>query len=461
MAFQVYDTLRRAKSEFEPVSPGKVGIYSCGMTVQAKPHVGHMRAALIGDLVRRYVQHKGYDVTFVTNFTDVDDKIIKVAADEGVPYAEVAERNIQEYFKFADLLNIRRADVYPKATEHIEEMVELIAKLMDRGFAYQGGSDVYYDVGKFGDYGKLSGRNTDELRAGARIEPGENKKSPLDFTLWKGAKPGEPAWKTPWGEGRPGWHIECSAMSMKYLGETFDFHGGGRDLVFPHHENEIAQSEAATGKPFVRYWIHNGMVNLTGEKMSKSTKHFFLIEDICAEFDPRVVRLYLLSTHYRSPIEFSHERLREATARYERLVNTLELSKEAASGGDGQVDVPEVNQAVGQFHRAMDDDFNTARALASISDLSRLIHRFMEDGERARAAVARENMVALGDLLGLSFEGEEAAIPEEVMELVRRREKARAEKDWELADGLRQKIESLGFTAEDTRSGVRVRRKKS
>jgi cysteinyl-tRNA synthetase len=461
MEFVVHDTLRRGKREFKPVTPGKVGIYGCGMTVQSQPHVGHMRAALVGDLIRRYISLKGYDVTFVSNFTDVDDKIIQVAAEEGISCEEVAERNIEEYFKYADLLNIKRADIYPKATEHIDEMVELISRLMEKGYAYQGGPDVYFDVGKFSEYGKLSGRNPEELRVGARIEPGEHKQSPLDFTLWKGAKPGEPAWKTPWGEGRPGWHIECSAMSMKYLGETFDLHGGGRDLVFPHHENEVAQSEAATGKPFVNYWVHNGMVNLTGEKMSKSTKHFFLIGDVCKEFDPKVVRLYLLSTHYRSPIEFSHERLSEALSRHERLVNTIELSEGVRPEAGTADSAPEVDTIIDDFYQAMDDDFNTARALASISDLSRLVHKFLEEGEKTRACIARDAMITLGEYLGLAFSPEQLDIPAEVLALAERRQKARKDTDWALADALRDQIESQGFVAEDTKEGVRVRRKKT
>src|SRR5580765_4024262 len=304
-----------------------VGMYVCGMTVQNKPHVGHIRASLSAEVMRRYFEHLGHTVTYVYNFTDVDDKIIERAASEGVEYQSVSERNIDSYLRFADLHNILRATHYPRATQHIGEMHAMIAKLIEKGFAYAGGGDVYYDVRRKSDYGKLSGRRVDELREGYRIEPGEAKRDPLDFALWKGAKPGEPAWESPWGPGRPGWHIECSAMAMKYLGERFDIHGGGQDLIFPHHENEIAQSEAASGKPFANFWTENGMVNLSGEKMSKSTGKLFFIEDIAASADPEVVRFYLLSTHYRSPIDFSHDRLEEARIAYQRLRTPLERAE--------------------------------------------------------------------------------------------------------------------------------------
>ncbi|HER43182.1 MAG TPA: cysteine--tRNA ligase, partial [Candidatus Eisenbacteria bacterium] len=318
MTLRVYDTLRGTKEEFEPVEDRKVGIYFCGMTVQDRPHLGHMFAFVAGDMIRRYLAYKGFDVTYVQNFTDIDDKIIARAGDEGVDYKTVAERNIGEYFKFADVLNILPADVYPRATEHIGDIIALIRRLEEKGLAYAAGGDVYYRVRRFPEYGKLSKRRVDELVSGARIGVDEQKEDPLDFTLWKGAKEGEPSWDSPWGKGRPGWHIECSAMSMKYLGETLDMHGGGQDLVFPHHENEIAQSEGATGKPFVRYWMHNGLINLRGEKMSKSTGHFFSVEDVNKNFSGDVIRFYLLSTHFRSNAEFSEERLREAEAGLER-----------------------------------------------------------------------------------------------------------------------------------------------
>jgi len=324
VSLRVYDTRRRQKVPFEPVQPGRAGMYVCGMTVQDKPHVGHMRYAVAADVIRRYLEMKGFAVTYVTNFTDIDDRIIDRANREGIPFGDVSERNMEAFLTYADLLNIKRATHYPRATEHVPEIIELIRRLIEKGHAYASGGDVYFDVRSYPKYGELSGRKLDELRSGVRIEVGESKRDPLDFTLWKGAKPGEPSWPSPWGPGRPGWHIECSAMAMKYLGDTFDFHGGGQDLVFPHHENEIAQSEAATGKPLARYWVENGLVLLSGTKMSKSERHFFLIEDVARQVEPQVIRFYLQSTHYRSPIEFSHERLGEAGEPPAELVGVVD-----------------------------------------------------------------------------------------------------------------------------------------
>jgi cysteinyl-tRNA synthetase len=383
MTLRVYDTMTRQKREFEPVHPGRAGMYVCGMTVQDKPHVGHIRAALAGDLMRRYLLHLGFDVTYVYNFTDVDDRIIERANREGLTFEAVSQRNIDAYLTFADLHNIMRATHYPRATQHIHEILDMIGTLVDKGYAYAAGGDVYFEVRRKADYGKLSGRSVDDLLAGARIEVGEAKKDPLDFALWKGAKPGEPAWDSPWGRGRPGWHIECSAMSTKYLGEHFDIHGGGQDLIFPHHENELAQSEAATGKPFASFWTENGLVNLTGEKMSKSTGHLFFIEDIAREVDPEIVRYYLLSTHYRSPIEFSHERLAEAGVAYQRLRSPLERTG-AWSDGDGSTPGGALGEAVANadrlFHEAMDDDFNSAKAIGHLFDMSRDINRALDEG---------------------------------------------------------------------------------
>ena len=301
MALQVYDTLRRGKVPFEPVNPGKVGMYICGMTVQGTPHVGHMRAFMTGDLIRRVFRARGYDVTLVQNFTDIDDKIIRKAAEAGMDTKDFAEKNIQAFFEAADWMGIERADHYPRATEHIPEIIALIEKLIEKGHAYASGGDVFFAVTSKDDYGKLSGKRVDELRTGVRIEVDEDKRHPVDFTLWKAAKEGEPAWDSPWGPGRPGWHIECSAMAMKYLGETIDLHGGSRDLVFPHHENELAQSEAATGCPFCMHWAEGGLVNLGGQKMSKSTGIAFNVADVRNEVESATLRLYLLSTHYRTP----------------------------------------------------------------------------------------------------------------------------------------------------------------
>ncbi len=462
-ALRIYDTLTREKREFVPVAAGKVGMYVCGMTVQNKPHVGHIRASLSAEVMRRYFEHLGYEVTYVYNFTDVDDKIIERAAAEGIEYANVSERNIDAYLRFADLHNIKRATHYPRATRHIPEMHRMIAKLIEKGYAYAAGGDVYYDVRKKTDYGKLSGRRVDELREGYRIEPGEAKRDALDFALWKGAKPGEPAWESPWGPGRPGWHIECSAMAMKYLGETFDIHGGGQDLIFPHHENEIAQSEAYTGKPFANYWSENGLVNLSGAKMSKSVGNFFFIEDIAKETDPEVTRFYLLSTHYRSPIEFSTERLAEAGVAYARLRGPLERAG-AWTAPDGTPPGGALGEAVAEaerlFHEAMHDDFNSAGALGHLFDLARAVNRSLDEGGGAEATQGARALLRLGSILGLFWRAPEAEEwPAEVMALVEQRAEARKSRNFKLSDELRDKLAALGVLVEDSAQGQKLRRK--
>jgi len=462
MPLRIYDTLAREKREFVPVTPGRVGMYVCGMTVQDKPHVGHIRASLSGEVMRRYLEHIGYEVSYVYNFTDVDDKIIERANTEGVEYGAVSERNIEAYLRFAALHNIKPATHYPRATRHIGEILALIGRLIEKGYAYAAGGDVYYEVRKKSDYGKLSGRDVDEMRSGARVEIGEHKRDPLDFTLWKGAKPGEPAWESPWGPGRPGWHIECSAMSMKYLGEHFDIHGGGQDLIFPHHENEIAQSEAATGKPFANFWTENGMVNLSGEKMSKSTGRLFFIEDIAAAADPEVVRFYLLSTHYRSPIDFSHERLAEAGVAYQRLRTPLERAG-AWSRPDGPPPGGELGQAASEagrlFQDAMDDDFNTAKALGHLFDLARDVNRGLDDGLGEEARAAARSLLGLGQVLGLFWRapaGESWGA--EILTLVEQREAARRARDWKLADAIRADLGGRGVLVEDSPDGPKLKR---
>jgi len=476
MGLVVYDTLRGKKEPFVPVNDKKVGIYFCGMTVQDKPHIGHMLAFVAGDMIRRYLRFKGYEVTYVQNFTDVDDKIIAKANEEGVDYKTVAERNIAEYFKYADELNIMRADVYPKATEHIDDIIDLIKKLEEKGYAYEVNGDVYFRVRKFKEYGKLSKRDVDELKSGARIEVGEQKEDPLDFALWKKAKEGEPSWDSPWGKGRPGWHIECSVMSMKYLGETIDMHGGGQDLIFPHHENEIAQSEAATGKPFVRYWLHNGLLNLRGEKMSKSTGHFFSIEEINREFPGEVIRFYLLSTHFRSRTEFSRERLREAQAGFERIKNLCLFIDEKLSSIQGEGESSEagnevkklVEEARNGFIEAMDDDFNSGEAIGHIFKLVREVNRLRASSE-AELSKDKEALESLkgafemfDQILGL-FKGGlpkfKLDIPEEVKKLVAEREKARKNKEWAKADALRDKVLEMGYIIEDRPDGSVVKPK--
>jgi cysteinyl-tRNA synthetase len=474
MGLRVYDNLTREKRDFRPVQADGVGMYFCGMTVQDKPHVGHMRAAVVGDLLRRYLLRRGHRVTYVNNFTDVDDKIIERAREENTDYQRIATRNIECYLNFVDKLGIMPADIYPKATEHIPEILDLIGILVQKGCAYPSGGDVYFRVEQFPGYGKLSGRKVDELRSGARIEVGEHKDNPLDFTLWKGSREGEPSWPSAWGPGRPGWHIECSAMSMKYLGKHFDFHGGGLDLIFPHHENEIAQSESATGEPFAEYWVQNGLVLLGGEKMSKSTKHFFLIEDVCARVDPRIVRFYLLSTHFRSPIEFNEERLAEAGQALSRLTGALDAAAEALgpldpessprepvlpdAGGSG-----EAREAIRLFQESMDDDFNSAKALGHLFDLARAMNRWTAAGESPDTRQALEGgrrvLLDLTRTLGIDLMArpDTCEVPAAVEELVRRRGEARAQRNWAEADRLRQEILAAGYIVEDKEGRTNVR----
>jgi cysteinyl-tRNA synthetase len=453
---RIYDRMTRSKRDFVPVQPGKVGMYVCGMTVQDRPHVGHIRSALSGDLMRRWLVHRGYEVTFVYNFTDVDDKIIARANDQGTEYQTVSERNIQAFLDVSTAHNLLPATHYPRATRHIAEMHAMIARLIETGHAYAAGGDVYFRVRSKADYGKLSGRDVDELRAGFRIEPGEAKEDAVDFALWKGSKPGEPAWESPWGPGRPGWHIECSAMAMKYLGETFDIHGGGEDLVFPHHENEIAQSEAFSGKPFANYWAENGLLNLGGAKMSKSTGILFYAADILERFEPGVVRYYLLASgHYASPVDFNEERLAEAGVTYDRLRATLERASawEPGSGEPGGELATAVEDATRGFEEAMDDDFNSAGAIGFLNPLATAINRALDAGLTADAQAASRKLLGLGEILGLFWEGARVSeqAPADVRALVDAREDARKVRDWALADQLRKQVLDAGWVIEDVR----------
>jgi cysteinyl-tRNA synthetase len=477
MTLRVYDTLRQRKTEFTPVTAGKVGIYFCGMTVQDKPHMGHMLAFVAGDMIRRYLEYRGYDVVYVQNFTDIDDKIIAKAAAEGIEYNQVSERNINAYFEAADALNIKRATIYPRATEHIPEILGLIRRLEDKGHAYKAGKDVYFRVRTMPDYGKLSKRKIDDLKSGARIEVGEQKEDPLDFALWKGSDPPEPGWDSPWGRGRPGWHIECSAMSMKYLGETFDFHGGGEDLIFPHHENELAQSEGATGRPFANYWLHNGLLNLRGQKMSKSTGHFFAMADVLREFPGDVVRFYLLSTHFRSQAEYSRERLEESRRGLERLTNAcVSISEHLSRLGDlpgastpaGRKLIEAAESAHEGFLAAMDDDFNSAGAIGQTFELVKSYNVLLDTygaaltQDRKALESAKKVLEEFDAILGLFRGGfptatEEA--PAEISKLAEERQKARKDKDFKKADELRDRILGAGYTIEDTPQGPRIRRK--
>jgi cysteinyl-tRNA synthetase len=478
VALKVYDTFDAKKREFEPVNEGKVGMYMCGMTVQDRPHMGHMLAFVCGDMIRRYLEYKGYEVIYVQNFTDVDDKIIARANAEGVDYTAIADRYTGEYFKYADLLNIKRATVYPKATEHIEDIIQLVETLVSKGYAYESGGDVYFEIAKFSPYGRLSKKKLDELQAGARVEVGEHKRNPMDFALWKAAKEGEPFWESPWGRGRPGWAIECSVMSMKYCGGTVDIHGGGEDLIFPHHENEIAQSEGATGQKFVNFWAHNGLLNLVGEKMSKSTGHFFAIEDIVKEFDPDVIRFYLLSSHYRSPMEFSRERLAEARSAVQRMANTFRsvesfVGDERPQGSLDSLDGNDlefwnkIKEKEGLFCQAMDDDFNSAGAIGSIFDIAKEVNLYLKAGEtpakKLVLSAALDKIKELANVLGVlrGIGGEIIRtddLPIEIRDQVEERTRAREAKDWAAADEIRTRLAAQGYYLEDRPQGTVVRK---
>ncbi len=479
MALHVYDPMTRTKREFQPIHPGKVGMYVCGMTVQDKPHLGHMFAFVAVDMVRRYLEYLGYDVTHVQNFTDVDDKIIARALEEGVDYRVVAERNMALYHEFARALNIMPAHRYPLATEHIPEIVAFIEKLVAKNHAYASGGDVWFDVRSFSDYGALSGRNVDELRSGVRVEVDEGKRDPLDFALWKEAKPGEPAWDSPWGRGRPGWHIECSVMSTQYLGDHFDFHGGGRDLIFPHHENERAQSCCGTEQPFVNFWLHNGLLYLGDKKMSKSDGNFFAMGEIFADFAPEVVRFFLLNAHFRSQVDYSAERLREAQAAYERLRRGAQRLLEKLDAPVDPVPADLVSQpgetlekAIAEHRRrffaAMDDDFNSAGAIGALFGLVKDLNQYHGSAgpelvDRDILLSAKEFMALGVDLLGLHPAGLSGLaagggdVPDEVRSLAAARDEARRARDWARADSLRDEILKLGFIVEDGAEGSVLR----
>ena len=465
---QIYNSLSRKKETFRPIHEGKAGIYACGPTVYNYFHIGNARPFITFDVLRRQLEREGYEVTFVQNFTDIDDKMIRRANEEGITVKELADRFIAEYYKDAKALGIRPATVHPKATEHIPEIISLISRLIENGHAYASPSgDVYYRVSAFPGYGKLSGQRTEERETGAseRLNVETDKESPEDFALWKSKKPGEPSWESPWGEGRPGWHIECSAMSMKYLGETFDIHCGGKDLVFPHHENEIAQSEGATGKQYVNYWMHNGFINVDNQKMSKSLNNFFTVRDIAKEYDLEAVRLFMLSAHYRSPINFSRDQIEAANASLNRLYTARNsLRFQAENGEDRPLNEEEkafTDRLKGyekRFDTAMDDDLNTADALGAIFELVKDANVSVAQGaSREAARAALDSLEAICDVLGILSRKEEE-LPEEIAELVRQRAEARSEKNWAKSDELRDKIIKAGYILEDTKQGQKVRK---
>lgn len=459
---KIYNDLTREKEIFVPLQAGKASMYVCGMTVYDYCHLGHARVMVVFDVVYRYLKVCGYDVTYIRNITDIDDKIIKRANENGEPFTELTRRFIDAMHADSGALGILAPDAEPKATDHIEEIIAMIERLIRRGHAYEAGNgDVYYDVRSFPGYGKLSGKSIDDLEAGARVEPGEIKRDPLDFALWKAAKPEEPAWDSPWGRGRPGWHIECSAMSNKALGDTFDIHGGGADLAFPHHENEIAQSEGATGHPFVRYWMHNGFVRINDEKMSKSLGNFFTVREVLARYRPEEIRYFILTSHYRSPLNYGDEQLDNARAALTRFYTALRGLPQAEPRPSG--DLSE------RFLAAMDDDFNTPVALAALFDMAREINRMRRDDEAAAAELAAE-LRRLGGVLGILRDDSEEFLrgddpagaaglsDTEIEGLIAERLAARQTKNWAEADRIRDLLKEKGVTLEDGAGGTLWRR---
>ncbi len=466
MSLRVYNTMTRAKEELVPLTPGQVRMYVCGVTPYDYSHIGHARSAIVFDVIRRYLRYRSFRVTTVRNYTDVEDKIIHRANREGVSATEIAERYIAAEEQDMAALGVLAPDVAPRAAEHVPEMVALIERLVAKGVAYVVDGDVYFEIRRFPPYGRLSGKNLDELLSGARVEVDERKRDPRDFALWKASKPGEPSWPSPWGPGRPGWHIECSVMSMRYLGETFDVHGGGTDLIFPHHECEIAQSEAATGKPFARYWLHNDMLNLGIEKMSKSLGNTLTIREVVKRHHPDALRLWMLGTHYRHPIEWSEERAQEAARALERLTRLVRDVQTFWSGASEAPTLPGTLRTFRErFEAAMDDDFNTPQALGVLFDLGRALYEYGERASadpEARAVLVSgvRELVALMRVLGLLERGHEpAGPPPAVADLVEARGQARARRDWRRADELRDELQRLGWAVEDTPSGPRVTRK--
>jgi cysteinyl-tRNA synthetase len=466
MSIQLYNTLTRTKEPLKTVEPGRVKIYVCGPTVYNYIHIGNARVFVFFDVVRRYLKYRGYEVTYVQNLTDVDDKLIKASQEMGRPVPEIAERYIAAFFEDMDSLGVERADVHPRATEHIPEMIEAIRALIDKGYAYERNGDVYFRATSKEGYGKLSHQSLEELRAGARVEINEQKENALDFALWKRAKPGEISWDSPWGPGRPGWHIECSVMSQKYLGETLDIHAGGTDLTFPHHENEIAQSEALTGKPFSLQWMHNGYINMGNEKMSKSLGNIVRVKDLRREFSPRAIRYFLLSAHYRNPIQFTRETMEQMERGIERIdtawTNLQHRMKAAMEGPLAPETAQALEELTRQFEEAMDDDFNAANAIGVLFEGARLANELV-----GRDVVPRGSLQAVadwlqrygGEILGLVEAEVEEESDEQVEALIRERQEARRRRDFARADAIRDQLMAMGIIVEDTPQGVRWRRK--
>ncbi len=475
---KVYDTLSKEKSLFVPVTPGEVKIYVCGVTPYNHPHIGNARPAVTWDVIRRYLIHVGYKVQFIQNFTDVDDKIINKAQGEETDWKTISDRYIEAYFKVMDALHVRHADVYPRVSDHMKDIIQMISKLIEKGHAYILDNDVYYDISTFKAYGALSGRKIEDMLAGARVEVNEGKKNPGDFALWKGAKPGEPSWESPWGPGRPGWHIECSAMSIHYLGNNFDFHGGGSDLIFPHHENEIAQTEGTTGTKFVNYWLHNGFITINSEKMSKSLNNFFLVKDALESYSGDALRYFLLSVHYRNPLDYSTERLDEAKKNMERLKEVIHRIRELAilSGNmeteESRALAKAADEALRGFHEAMNDDFNTGLATGALFDLARSINTYsaiIDTGVTVDAAAvnkAYEALKIITDVLGILekewnddnavSDGDYQALMDVILSV---RQEARKNKFYQVSDSIRDKLGAIGIIIEDTPTGVRWKKR--
>ncbi|KGO33832.1 cysteine--tRNA ligase [Desulfobulbus sp. Tol-SR] len=482
MTIKIFNTLSGKKQPLEPLEPGHVKLYVCGITSYDYCHIGHARSALAFDMIVRYLRYRGLRVTYVRNFTDIDDKIINRAAEQHTTPAELANRFIDEFYVDMDRLGIDRPDLEPKATEHIPEMIGLIAELVAKGMAYQSGNDVYYAVNSFPRYGKLAHRNLDDMQAGARISINEQKRHPMDFVLWKGSKPGEPTWDSPWGPGRPGWHIECSAMSRKYLGDTFDIHGGGKDLIFPHHENEIAQSEGANNKPFVNCWIHHGFVTIRDEKMSKSLGNFLTIRDILEHYHPEILRFFIFSTHYRNPLDFSETAMLDAAAGLERLYACIAQVEALAKGrqrqGEGNIppkDIAAIDAIEGRFQQAMDNDFNTAQAQGVLFDLAKIINRLCKSLPAAPAATdidaldrATRTMKRLAAIMGILNDDAAAFLKarkekllagleideERIIALIKDRYSCRAEKNWARGDEIRDELLAKGIELKDGPDGT-------
>jgi len=466
----VYNTLTQKKEELIPHDGNKIRMYACGPTVYDSAHLGHARSAVSFDVIQRFLRHAGYDVTFVRNYTDIDDKIIKRANELGVPSEEISEKYIKEYRDDMESIGVQTPDVEPKVTEHVDRIIELIQKIIDRGHAYISGKDVFFSVRKFKEYGKLSKRSVDNMLEGVRIDVNEQKEDPLDFALWKGAKDGEPSWPSPWGDGRPGWHIECSVMSMEYLGKNFEIHGGGKDLIFPHHENEIAQSESASGEQFAKYWLHNGLIQINSEKMSKSLGNFFTVQNAVKRWTPEAIRFFFLSHHYQNPADFSEQVMDDTETSLERIYTTLKRAEDIKD--DSDTADPELEKNLEKFKenwfKAMCDNFNTADAVGNLFDLIRAINKSIDkNGWTETLGETLDEINRFSDVLGIlkenpdeyleskkSSEKLEGITPEEIETLIDERKQARADKNWSRADEIRDQLDSKGIVLEDKPDGT-------